>query len=175
MALAEDVVAEHWWRMVEEGSEEARMAFARLLLTDPDRVLGVVAKRVGGEWVPDTVIAGRALEVVVAALSLRRQEGKKLRLVLPRDPVPGWAPLLMVSEDLAIRGLVEVYRVPFTPSHKPTAREVYRRAVRVFKGFSAGVADVTDASPVLAIAAHSVARYTTVLVFIGHAAVFQRI
>ena len=170
-------IEEAWWQVLEDPSEEKRSFLARLLVGRTETLLDVVSRRVAGELVPDTVVAGRAVEIVVAALALRRSSGvsRPLRLVLPRDPVPGWAPLLMAAEDLAVKGLVEVYRLPWHASHKPTAREVYRRAIRVFKGFSAGVVDISDASPLLAVAAYSAARYLTVAVHLGHALVFQKV
>jgi len=165
-------LGEAFWRALREGTEEARWVLVKRFISSPDEVLGELGRRVGGEPVPDTVVAARAVEVVLASLAVR---GRGLRLVVPDEPVPGWGPLAALVEELPRLGLGSVYRVPFWPRPRLRALEAVRRAARVLRGFSARIVDVTDASPLIAAAAQAGgARWLTVLVDYGHVAVFDK-
>ncbi|MET1100944.1 MAG: hypothetical protein ABWW69_00480 [Pyrodictiaceae archaeon] len=169
---------ELWWSVLREPSEERRMELAKLAAAGLEEALEEIAKRVGGELVPDTVIALRSIEVVLAALALRRAQGdeRPLRLLVPRDPVPGWMPLRMLVEELAARGLVHVYETPVVPRIRPSARDIVERAARILRGFSARIVDITDSPPHLAVSVvRSGAWRLTMLVVLEHMAVFQRV
>ena len=168
-----DEVRARFYAALRGGGEAERARLVELVYEDVDAVLRAVSGVVGGDTVPDTVAAMRAAEVVVAALAAGASG--RLRLLIPRDPVPGWAPLRSLAELLASRGLAVVYTVPMQPSSRVAAREVARRAGRVARGISARVVDVTDASPpVVAGLYGGGVRYLTVLVDAGYMAVFQR-
>ena len=157
------------------GSVEAREELAKLAYRSLEELLDAVAARTGGEAAPDTVAASSRPEVVLAAAALRRGKGGRLRILVPRDPVPGWAPLLAVVDRLVEEGLGEAYRVPFWPGGRLRAREAARSVARVARGFSARTVDVTDASPIVVAGLYGAGvRSLTVLVDAGYAAVFQR-
>lgn len=158
-----------------ESSEEAREKLAEHLVEDIDHGLESIARRVGGEAKPDTVIAMTALEPVVAAVAYAWQEGKRVRVITSSEPLPGWRPLNKIITILEEKGFIEVYRMPLKASSKPTARDIVRRVARLAKGISARIVDVTDAPPyaVAGLYAGGV-RSLTVLVHLGYVAVFQR-
>jgi hypothetical protein len=162
---------EAFWASLRGGGEEARRRLVGLLLEDPEGVLEEISKRVGGDAAPDTVVARSAVEPVVAALALRR----RVRLVVPRDPVPGWGPLLDLAEALPGLGLGEVYRAPLSASARLPARRAVAVLARLYRGLSASVIDVTDGGPLAVAAAQpGRARWLTVLVDAQYMAVFQR-
>ncbi len=168
-------LVEAFWASLRRRDEASRRMLAELVLSQPGESISVIARRVGGDTVPDTVVVRTSVEAVVAALAALRDKGERLRVVLPSEPVEGWAPLLALVEGLAEQGLAEVYRAPLVPSPRLRAQEAVRRLARLFRGAAARVVDVTDAGPLAVAAAYSGgARWLTVLVDYQHSAVFQR-
>lgn len=154
------------------GDESARTRFVGVFLEDIDEAISTLARRVGGDVAPDTVIVRTAAEVVVAALALSR---RKLRVVVPSEPFPGWRPLLDLVEVLSAKRMVEVYRVPMQPSSRLPASLVARKVARVARGFSAKVVDVSDAPPTAVAGLYGAGvRTLTVLVDLGYVYVFQK-
>lgn len=173
--MAELGVGELFRRALAEGSEEARERLARALLEDLEGGLQEAAKRVGGEVVPDTVVARTALEVAVAAMAYARGSGRRLRVIAPSEPVPGWGPLNTLLSAMEENGLVEVYRLQLIASTRPTARDIARRVAKIARGISAKVVDVSDAPPYVVAGLHAGGvRTLTVLVDLGYMAVFQK-
>ncbi len=164
-------------QLVREPSEEHRMELVRMLIRSPREVLEEVAKRVGAEAVPDTVIARTSVETVVAALAVLQSEkqGSKLRVVAPSRQVPGWLPLNTLLDYLAEEGLANVFRVDMTPRARARARDLAAKAVRVIRGISPKVVDVTDAPPFIVAGLYSAGvRVMTILVDLEVVAVFQK-
>ena len=161
-----------------EVGEELRLRLVKAALRSLDDLLAEMAKRVGGDAVPDTVVATRAVEVVLAALAYARSKNaaRPLRLLIPGEPVPGWAPLKTLSEELAARGLVHLYQYPARPRVRLHVRTVASKIARMVKGFSGRTVDVTDAPPFAVAALYSAGvRTLTVLVPAEHVAVFQKL
>ncbi len=157
--------------------EELRREVVRAAVRDPDAFLAELAKRVGGEAVPDTVVAVTAVEVVLAALAYRRAKGetRPLRVIASRDPYPGWQPMKTLLADYAERGLIHVYEVSMRPRTRPNAKAIASSVARVARGFSARTVDVTDAPPYAVAALYSAGvRVLTVLVPLEHILVFQK-
>ncbi len=154
------------------GDENARMRLVKAFLEDIDEAMNIFARRVGGDIAPDTVVVRTAAEIVIAALAYSR---RKLRIVMPSEPFPGWKPLLGLVEALSARRMVEVYRVPMQPSSRLPASMLARRVARVAKGFSAKVVDVSDAPPTAVAGLYGAGvRILTVLVDLGYVYVFQK-
>ncbi len=154
------------------GDENARMRLVEVFLENIDEAISTLARRVGGDVTPDTVIVRTAAEVVIAALA---RSGRKLRVVVPSEPFPGWKPLLDLVEVLSAKRMVEVYRVPMQPSSRLPASLLARRVARVAKGFSAKVVDVSDAPPMAVAGLYGAGvRTLTVLVDLGYVYVFQK-
>ncbi len=161
----------------EELGEEARMALVKHAVREPDRVIEEFSRRVGGEAVPDTVVVQKAVEVVLAAIALRRAKNveKPLRVLVPKEPVPGWQPLRLLVEDYASRGLIHVYEYPSRPRTKPSVRNIASQIARIARGFSARTVDVTDAPPYAVAALYSAGvRVLTMLVPLEHILFFQK-
>jgi hypothetical protein len=157
--------------------EQVRMDLAKLAARYPDEVLEELARRVGGEAVPDTVVALKAVEVILAALAYRRAKGEQrpLRVIASKDPVEGWQPLRLLLDEYAAQGMVHVYEVPMRPRVRPNARTIASQVARVARGFSARTVDVTDAPPYAVAALYSAGvRVLTVLVPLEHVLVFQK-
>jgi hypothetical protein len=164
-------LVEAFWAALRGGGEEPRWVLVKSFLSSPERVLEEIRRRVGGELVPDTVVASRAVEVVLAALAARG----RVRLVIPSSPVPGWGPLLALAEELPRLGLGDVYSTPFWPSSGLRAVDVVRRVARVFRGAAVRIVDVTDASPLAVAAAQpGGARWLTVLADMEYTVVFEK-
>ncbi len=167
-------------KAMEEGevNEDLRTELARAALRSLDQLLEEMAKRVGGDTVPDTVIARTAIEVLLAALAYARSKGvsRPIRLLLPSEPVPGWNPLRTVAEELAARRLIHVYPYQPRPRLRQHVKTIAARLARTVKGFSARTVDVTDAPPYAVAALYSAGvRTLTVLVASEHIAVFQKL
>jgi len=161
-----------------EGGEKARSELVKCAYRDLDTVLDEVAKRVGGEVVPDTVAVATKVEVVFAALAFVRAKkmATKLKVLIPSDPVPGWMPLVSAVEFLQEQKLVALYRVPFYPSLRLHARQATIKVARTLTGLSARVVDITDASPLVVVALYPAGvRTPSILVHVGYAALFQKL
>ena len=168
-------VGELFRLVLAEGSEEARERLAAAFLEDVERGLETIARRVGGETVPDTIVARTALEFVLAAAAYAWKEGERLRVIASSEPIAGWKPLNQVLTVMEDNGIVEVYRLPLIASAKPTARDIARRVARLAKGVSSRVVDVSDAPPYVVAGLYAGGvRILTVLVYLGHIAVFQK-
>ncbi|MET1129157.1 MAG: hypothetical protein ABWW70_07565 [Thermoproteota archaeon] len=162
--------------MLAEASEEARRELVEAVLEDLNAALEAIARYVGGEVRPDTVLVRTAAEVVLAAAAYVAAEGGRLRVVAPKDPLPGWNPLNALLEALAEAGIAEIYRVEVRPTARRPASELARRAAKLLKGLSPKVVDVTDAAPFHVLAAYaSGVRALSILVDLDYAAVFQRL
>ncbi|ABM80827.1 hypothetical protein [Hyperthermus butylicus] len=158
------------------GREDVRRQLIETVLESLDEAFEAIAQRVGGDAVPDTVIARTAVEPVLAAIAYSRVKGaRRIRVIASSEPVEGWGPLNTLLEVLAAERIVDVYRVPLQPSTRLHVKEVVRRVARITRGFSARVVDVTDA-PAYAVAGLYSAgvRVLTVLVDAGYAALFQK-
>ena len=168
------------WRLFTkgEGSEKERNELVKCAYHDLDTVLNEVAKRVGGEVVPDTVAAAVKVEVVFAALAYMRAKkvATRLKVLIPSEPVPGWIPLVSATELFQEQGLATVYRVPFYPSLHLHARQATVKVARTLIGLSAKVVDITDASPLIVVALHPAGvRTPSIMIHTGYAALFQKL
>ncbi|HIQ23451.1 MAG TPA: hypothetical protein EYH50_00160 [Pyrodictium delaneyi] len=168
-------VGELFRLVLAERSEEARERLAAVFLEDVEQGLEAIARRVSGEALPDTIVARTALEIVLAAAAYAWKEGKRLRVMASSEPIPGWRPLNQVLAVIEENGIVEVYRLPLIASAKSTARDIARRVARLVKGISSRVVDVSDAPPYIVAGLYTGGvRTMTVLVDLGHIAVFQK-
>lgn len=168
------------WKLFTEGrgGEKERNELVKCAYRDLDTVLDEVAKRVGGEVVPDTVAVATKVEVVFAALAYMRAKkmAAKLRVLIPSEPVPGWMPLVSATELLQEQRLATTYRVPFYPSLRLHARQATVKVARTLVGLSAKVVDITDASPLIVVALHPAGiRTPSIMVHAGYAALFQKL
>lgn len=160
------------------GREEYRVQLVRAYIDSGEQVLEEVAKRVGGDVAPDTVIVRTSVEIVIAALAYLHtsKHQRRLKIVAPEEPHEGWGPLNELLEVLAERREADVYRVYMTPSVRLHVRDVARKVGRILRGFSARIVDVTDAPGYVAAVLYSAGiRTVTVLVDAGYAALFQKL
>lgn len=161
-----------------EGGEKERSELVKCAYRDLDTVLDEVAKRVGGEVVPDTVAAATKVEVIFAALAYMRAKKMttKLKVLIPSEPVPGWMPLVSAAELLQEQRLATVYRVPFYPSLRLHAKQATAKIARTLMGLSAKIVDITDASPLIVVALYPAGvRTPSIMVHAGYAALFQKL
>jgi len=161
-----------------EGGEKARSELVKCAYRDLDGVLDEVAKRVGGEVVPDTVAAATRVEVVFAALAYMKAKKMttRLKVLIPSEPVPGWMPLVSAAEFLQEQKLVVLYRVPFYPSLRLHAKQAIVKIARTIAGLSSRVVDITDASPMVVVALYPAGvRTPSIMVHAGYAALFQKL
>ena len=156
--------------------EDVRRQLVEAVLESPDKSLEEIARRVGGDAVPDTVVTMTAVEPVLAAIAYARVKGaRRLRIIAPSEPVEGWGPLNTLLEVFAAEKIADVYRVPLQPSARLHAKEIARKVARMVRGFSARIVDVTDAPAYAVTGLYSGGvRVLTVLVDVGYAALFQK-
>ncbi len=163
-------------RVLRDPSEENRTALVETFLREPQRAVEVLSRFLGGEYIPDTVVVRTAVENVIAAIVLNNVSSDRVvRVIAPREPTRGWAPLNTLLNELAQLGYVHVYRTSFSPSSRVHAKRIVRDVARITRGLSIKVADVSDTSPpVLAgLYAGGVRRFL-ILVYLGHVAVYQQ-
>ena len=163
-------------RVLEEPSEENRAVLVESFLREPKRAIETLSRFLGGDYKPDTVVVRTAAENVIAAVVLNGiSGGGAIRVIAPREPIRGWAPLNTLLDELAQLGYVHVYRTSFSPSSRVHARRIVRDVAKIARGLSAKIADVSDTPPpVLAgLYAGGVRRFL-ILVYLGHVAVYQR-
>ncbi len=159
--------------------EEARLELVKQAIRRPEEVLSVLAKRVGGDVVPDTIIVRTAVENVLATLAYKhaQSDSRPLRVIAPSEPISGWQPLRLLLEDYQVRGLIHVYEVPMKPTVRTPARLLASKVARIVRGVSARTVDVTDAPPFIVASLYSAGvRQLTMLVYIEHTKtiVFQK-
>jgi hypothetical protein len=158
--------------------EEYRAQLVRAYLDEGDKALAEIAKRVGGDAIPDTLIVRTSVETVLAALAYLKtmKAGRRLRIVAPEEPHEGWGPLNELVEVLMENREADVYRVQMTPSVRIHVRDVARKVGRMLRGFSARIVDVTDAPGYIGASLYAAGvRTVTVLVDAGYAAIFQKL
>ena len=171
----EPSLIEVYRRTLEAPSEENRLVLVEHFLKNPDRSINILSGFIGGEYSPDTVAAKTAVENIIAAIVLNQVNNEKItKVIMPREPVPGWAPLNVLLDELTRIGYVHVYRVSFIPSGRLHAKRIVRDVAKIARGLSAKIVDVSDSTPpVLAgLYAGGVRRFL-VLVYLGHIAVYQ--
>ncbi len=169
-------IIEVYRRVLEEPSEENRAVLVESFLRDPKRAIETLSRFLGGEHTPDTVVARTAAENVIAAVVLNRISGNRaVKVVAPREPIRGWAPLNTLLDELAQLGYIHVYRTSFSPNSRVHAKKIVHNVAKIARGLSAKIADVSDTPPpVLAgLYAGGVRRFL-VLVYLGHVAVYQQ-
>ena len=168
-------VVEALRRVLAEPGEETRRLLAEAFASDPAAAAEELARRVGGDAAPDTCVATVRAEVAAVAVAAAHAAGRRLRLIVPRDPVPGWAPLRAVAAAAAEAGLAEVYEAPLLPGSRLHASAVERRLARLLRGISPGCVDVTDAPATAVLAAYAAGvRCFLYLVDTGYSLVYQR-
>ncbi len=141
--------------------------FVKMVVAGPEASLREAASKVRYEDIPDAVIVHRDPVPLVAVASLYHPEAgvnptRSLKIVIV-EPLPG---LLAELVD-AVAGVVEanVTPVEFNLGYgKRSVAEMIRRVVRVAKGLSPRLLDVTDAPGLLGVAFHraGVRGYTVV-------------
>ncbi len=172
----EPPIIEVYRRVLEEPSEENRAVLVESFLREPKRATKELSRFLGGEYIPDTVVVRTAVENVIAAIVLNSVgSSRAIRVVAPREPIRGWAPLNTLLDELAQLGYVHVYRTNFSPSSRVHAKKIVRDVAKIARGFSAKIADVSDTPPpVLAgLYAGGVRRFL-ILVYLGHVVVYQQ-
>jgi len=163
-------------RVLEEPSEENRAVLVESFLRDPERAIEALSRFLGGEYTPDTVVVRTAVENLIAAIVLNRVGSSRVvRVIAPREPIRGWAPLNTLLDELVQLGYVHVYRASFNPSGRVHARRIVHEVAKIARGLSTKIADVGDAPPIVlaGLYAGGVRRFL-VLVYLGHIAVYQQ-
>jgi len=171
----QSTLVEIYRRVLENPSEENRLKLVEAFLKDLEGSVKALSRFIGGERVPDTVVATLSVENVIAGLVLSKLSGRRvLRVIIPRRPVPGWGPLNLLVEELSTREMIHVYRTEFYPSGRLHARSIVREVARLARGISAKDVDITDASPsVIGGLYAGGVRGFLVLVYHGYSAVYQ--
>lgn len=172
----EHSLVEIYRRVLENPGTDNRYLLVRRFLKDIDNSVELLSRVIGGEDTPDTVATMASPENVIAALVLNtvKKTGRKLRVIAPKEPVPGWDPLNLLIDELLEREIIEVYRVSFRPSGRNHARRIVRNVARIARGLSAKNVDVTEATaPVIAGLYAGGARRFLVLVYQGYIVSYQ--
>ncbi|AEM38006.1 hypothetical protein Pyrfu_0134 [Pyrolobus fumarii 1A] len=134
--------------------------FVKLLVSDPRLALEEAARRVRYEAKPDTVVAWRDPVPLLAIASIHYVEGTKPKVILVQE-----AGRLV---ELTLEALTNVLEFSVMPVTYPTGygkqrvKDALEKILRIVRGASINIVDVTDAPAPIGIALHraGVRNYT---------------